>query len=202
MSRWLVLLLSLCLVVLACAGPAAAADDKHEPSPFEGALDLTIWTWVVFLLLFFVLKKYAWGPMLAGLKQREDNIHQAMAEARKAREEAEHLRVQLKREMDQVNDKIRVMLEEAHRDGESTKTQLVASAEAEIQTERERALREIHTARDQALQDLWNRTADLAAMVSTKAIRRQLTADDHRQLVDEALTELRQAAAAQGNGKK
>lgn len=204
MLRWLSVILSVVLLAAASVGFASAADapDAHKPSPFEGTLDLAIWTWVVFLLLFFVLRKYAWKPMLEGLQQREANIHQAMDEARKAREEAENLRVHLKHEMDQVNDKIRTLLEEAHRDGESTKAQKVAEAEAEIRTERERTLRDIQTARDQALQDLWSRTADLAAMVSTKAIRRQLTADDHRLLVDEALTELRQAAAAQGNGKR
>src|SRR5262249_54377008 len=195
MFRWLVVLLGLSLLALCCARLAHAADDKHaEPSPFTGALDLTIWTWVVFLLLFFLLKKYAWGPMLTGLKQREDNIHLAMDEAKKARAEAEDLRVHLKKEMDQVNDKIRAMMEAAHRDGEATKAQLVAEAENEIRAERERSLREIGTARDQALQELWNRTAQLATEVSSRAIRRQLTEDDHRRLVDEALAELRQAA--------
>src|SRR5260370_4063487 len=50
-------------------------------------LDLALWTLVVFLLLFFVLSKYAWGPMLEGLKKREENIRSALEDAQRAREE-------------------------------------------------------------------------------------------------------------------
>jgi F-type H+-transporting ATPase subunit b len=61
-------------------------------------------------------------------------------------------------------------------------------------TERERLRRDISTARDQALQEIWNQTAQLATLISAKAIRRELTDEDHRRLVDEALAELRQAS--------
>lgn len=198
MVRWLVLLVCLSVLLVCCLSPAhaAAAGEKKEAGPFDGSLDLTIWTWVVFLLLFLILKKFAWGPMLEGLKTREANIHHAMDEARKAREEAENLRAHLKKEMEQVNDKIRVMMEEAHRDGETTKAAKVAEAAEVIQAERERTLREIQTAREQALQDLWNQSAQLASLISAKAIRRELKAEDHRRFVDEALTEMRQAAQA------
>ena len=196
MSRWLVVSLCLLVVALFGAGPAQAASDGHKPSAFEGSLDLTIWTWVVFILLFLILRKYAWGPMLEGLKAREANIHHAMEEARKAREEAETARARYAKEMEQANDKIRAMMEEAHRDAEATKAAIVAEAEEVIQTERERSLREIQTAREQALQDLWNQSAQLASLISTKAIRRELKAEDHRRFVDEALTEMRQAAQA------
>ena len=76
---------------------------------------------------------------------------------------------------------------------------MIAKARAEIQAERERLRREIEMARDQALQELWKQAADLATMISAKAIRRQLSAEDHRRLVDEALTEL-QGAAKAGRG--
>ncbi len=196
MSRWFVSMLCLLVLALACASPVHAASDGHKPSAFDGSLDLTIWTWVVFLLLFLILKKFAWGPMLEGLKAREANIHQAMDEARKAREEAEHARARYAKEMEQANDKIRTMLEEAHRDAEATKAAIIAEAEEVIQTERERSLREIQTAREQTLQDLWNQSAQLASLISAKAIRRELKAEDHRRFVDEALSEMRQAAQA------
>jgi F0F1-type ATP synthase membrane subunit b/b' len=69
-------------------------------------------------------------------------------------------------------------------------------ARQEIQAERERLHREMELARDQALRQIWGQGAQLAALISAKVIRRQLTPDDHRQLVDEALAELRGAGAA------
>src|SRR5262245_46770230 len=95
---------------LCCAGPAVAAgqhDDKAgggaahaagqaghgdahkagDSGAFAGEthqiLDLAIWTVVVFLLLLFVLGRFAWKPMLAGLQKREENIRGALAEATK-----------------------------------------------------------------------------------------------------------------------
>src|SRR2546423_1274871 len=76
------------------AGPARAADehdaaakghDDHkgaaEPPIFTPVrIDLAIWTLVVFLLLLFILTKYAWGPMLDALKKREENVRSAIEE--------------------------------------------------------------------------------------------------------------------------
>ena len=52
--------------------------------------------------------------------------------------------------------------------------------------------REIETAKDQALSELWGKSAELATIISAKAIRRSLSEEDHRRLLDEALTELKQ----------
>ena len=71
---------------------------------------------------------------------------------------------------------------------------MIAKTKAEMQAEKDRLYRELHLAKDQALKELWNQAADLATLISTKAIRRQLTADDQRRLTDEALSELTQAA--------
>jgi F-type H+-transporting ATPase subunit b len=177
-------------------GPPADAKPAHgekEPDIFDWALDLTIWTVVVFLVLLGVLTKYAWGPMLTGLQKREQNIHAAVAEAQAARDEAEKLRVLLKKDMDQAADRVRQIMDDARRDAQHTTDEMIAKARGEIQAERERLRREIEMAKDQALHELWAQTAQLAALVSSKAIRRSLTAEDHRRLVDEALAELQNA---------
>ena len=186
-------------------GPAHKQDTTHAEKGGEGAghqdegpfgrfaLDLAVWTVVVFLVLLFVLGRFAWKPMLQGLEERERAIHSAVEDAQRAREEAQRLRDQLQQEMDRAHERIRAEMEEARRHAQENAEQMMARTKAEIQAERERLHREVETARDQALQQILNQTAQLAALVSTKAIRRQLNADDHRRLVDEALAELRQA---------
>lgn len=174
-------------------------DDKSHEEHADGRSDFMkliaeqgLWTIVVFVILFLILWKYAWGPMLKGLQTREDTIHKAVAEAKAAQAEAEKLRGQLAEEHAQAAEKVRAMLDEGRRDVEHMKAEMLAAGRAEVQAERERAKREIGTARDQALQDLWKQTAQLATMISAKALRRNINEEDHRRLVDESLAQLRE----------
>jgi F-type H+-transporting ATPase subunit b len=137
--------------------------------------------------------------MLEGLKKREETIRSALEEAQKAREEAEQLRVRLQKEMDHAAEKVREILEEARRDAQHTSEQILAKARAEIEQDRERLQRELAIAKDQALQEIWNQAADLAILISAKAIRRNLTPEDHRRLMDEALADLRQVSRVGSN---
>lgn len=91
-----------------------------------------------------------------------------------------------------AEDKAREVFENARRQAEQMTSEMVGKARTEIQGERDRMHREIGAAKDQALQEIWNQTARLATEVSAKAIRRQITIDDQRRLVDEALAELQQ----------
>lgn len=181
-----------CLVLLLAAGPASAAEDKPILD-FPQRWDLGLWTLAVFLLLLFVLSKLAWKPMLEGLQKREENIRTAVEEAQRARDEAQKIQQQVQQRLDKAGEEVREILDEARRDAQYTKDQMVQSARGEIQTERDRLRREIETARDQALKELWDQAAQLATLISAKAIRRQISKDDHRRLLDEALAELGEA---------
>jgi F-type H+-transporting ATPase subunit b len=201
------------LLALALSAPtwalAAGADGEPPPPPekgleeagkgvkmdvpegiFKGSTDLAIWTLVVFALLLFILGRFAWKPMLEGLKRREDNIRASVEEAQRARDEAQQIRAELEQRMARAEEQVQQRLDEGRRAAQRQYDEAVAKARAEIQAERERLHREIEGAKDQALQEIWNRTADLAVAVSSKVLPRHLTADDQRRLVDEALAEL------------
>jgi F-type H+-transporting ATPase subunit b len=166
----------------------------EKPASFmEQMADLGLWSLIVFGLLFALLRWKAWKPMVAGLQKREHTIQQALDDARQAREEAERLRAQFQTDMSKAHEQATAVIEEARRNGQHMVDEQLAKAKADIQAERDRLRREIETARDQALQDIWNQTARLATDVSAKVIRRELTPEDHRRLVDEALTELGRA---------
>ncbi len=167
--------------------------EKRSVSLMEIYWDLGLWTMVVFLLLFLILRKVAWGPMLEGLKKREENIAAAIEESKQARAEAQRLRDYLESERAKIGEEARRVMDETRRHGQMLVEDMQNKARTEIQSERERLRREIGTARDQALHQLWTQAAQLAALISSKAVRRELSVDDHRRLVDEALAELRQA---------
>ena len=169
-----------------------------KPDIFGWALDLTLWTIVVFLILLFILGRFAWKPMLQGLEKRENDIQAAIEDARKAREEAQLLREGVQSERNKIEDMRRDILQKAQADAQRTADEITAKAKAEMQAERDRLRRDMETAHDQALQDLYAQTVDLATLVSSKAIRREMTPEDHRRFVEEALADIRHA----GNGQQ
>jgi F-type H+-transporting ATPase subunit b len=182
---------------------AGAKHDEHksEDNIFKGFIDLSLWTIVVFLVLFFVLKKFAWGPMLQGLQERERSIHSAMEEAKAARDEAAKLRAELQAEIAKARAEGQALRDEARRDAERLREEINAKAKADIQAERDRLRREIETARDNVLKDLWAQAVQLSTLIASKAVRRQFTIEDQNRLVDEALAEFREAAGNRRNGE-
>jgi F-type H+-transporting ATPase subunit b len=193
-------------LLMAFAGPLAPvswAAEVHEGGAkatvniFDPAdIPLGIWTIVVFVILLVVLKKFAWGPILEGLQKREQTIQTAIEEAQKARDEAQRMREQWQREVDQAHVKVAAILDEGRRNAKTMTDEMIAKARSEIQGERDRLRREIENAKDQAVQEIWNQAALLATAISAKAIRRQISAEDHRRLVDEALAELKKTGSA------
>jgi F-type H+-transporting ATPase subunit b len=197
-KRLLPLGLSLALWFGVASSSIAAEKSDHgggNPDVLELRFDLGIWTIVVFVALLLVLKKYAWGPILDGLKKREENIRTAAEEAKKARDEMDRLRSDFQVELARAHEQIPRLMEEARKDAQRLAEEMRTRAQAEIQADRQRLRREIELAVEQSLQEIYNRVAQLATLISTKAIQRSLTEEDHRRLVDVTLAELRQAKA-------
>jgi F-type H+-transporting ATPase subunit b len=183
------------VAVLVFGGPLLASD----PPKSEGGLsflnleryDLGIFTLIVFASLCLILYFFAWPKISAGLAKREADIAAAKDEAVKAKHEAEQMRETLKAEFAAAQDKIRAMMDEARRDADVLKASEKAVGVKEAQAERERAKREIETAKDQALQEIQQTAVQLASLMSSKAVGRHMGDDDHRRLVAESLSELK-----------
>jgi len=167
----------------------------NDPAPGANPLALDFVTMgttlVVFLTLLAVLYFTAWKPILKGLAAREDTILGARDEALRVKQEAEDLRTKLNAELAAANDRIRAMMDEARRDADALKASEKAVGVKDAQAERERAKREIETAKEQALQEIQQTAVQLAALMSSKAVGRSLGEDDHRRLVAESLSELK-----------
>jgi F-type H+-transporting ATPase subunit b len=157
-------------------------------------LDLAIWTIVIFVLLLLVLKKFAWGPMLDGLHQREQSIRSAVDEAKHAREETARVTAEFKAKMAEAYAEIPKLMDQARKDAQHLAEEMRTKAQADIQADRQRLRREIELALEQALKEIYDQAAQLATLISAKAIQRSLTPEDHRRLVDQAMLELKPAS--------
>ncbi len=172
---------------------AEDADHGAKKSLLDISTDLGLWSLVVFILLMVLLRKLAWKPMLEGLQKREENIRGAIEEAEKARNDARKIQAELEAERHKWGEQAREIMEEARRDGQVLKDELIAAGRQENAADRDRNRRELDMATDQALKQIWEAAAQLATLISAKAIRQELSPDVHRRLVDEALAELREA---------
>ncbi len=183
------------VALLVFGGPLLA----NDPPKSEGGLsflnleryDLGIFTLIVFVALCLILYFFAWPKISSGLAKREADIAAAKDEAVKAKHEAEQMREALKGEFAVAQDKIRAMMDEARRDAGALKATEKAVGQKEAQEERERAKREIETAKEQALLEIQQTAVQLASLMSSKAVGRHMGDDDHRRLVAESLSELK-----------
>jgi F-type H+-transporting ATPase subunit b len=169
----------------AAAGAGGAGASKPDPLSFDP--DLAIFTAVVFLLLLAILGKFAWKPIIEGLEKRERHIADNIAAAERAGEEARRTMAEYQAKLASAADEVRGMLEEARRDAEHTKQEIVAEAKAAASAEHDRQRREIRTATDAALKQLAEQSATLATELAGKIIRQKLNPQDHQKLIREAV---------------
>jgi F-type H+-transporting ATPase subunit b len=161
---------------------------EHEAiNPVTFDPDLAVVTAIIFLVLLAVLWKFAWGPIAAALDQRERTVADHLAEAKRSHEEAQRLLADHEKKLTGTAAEIKQMLDQSRRDAEIQKQQIVESARAAAAAEKDRAVREIHAAKNAALQDLAKKSVDTAVELAGQIVRRQLNPDEHSQLIGDAL---------------
>ena len=180
-------LLALSVIHLHAAEEAPAA----ALSPFAGNVGNAIWTLGIFLIVVLVLGKFAWGPILSMLQQREQFIHRSLVEAKRDREEAESRLKEYTLKLQQAQADAVKIIEEARRDSERFREELRQKARAEAEGILTSAQHQIQTETARALQQIRHEAADLSVAIASKLIQRNLSKDDNQRLIDEAIAQLR-----------
>lgn len=193
MQRLLLLCSLILFALVVFASPALAADEHGSSDPMHIRFDTALWAIVVFVVLFLILRAKAWPMVLEGLQKREETIRSSLEEAKKTRAEMERMRAEFQKELADAHQQIPALMEEARKKGDELAAQKLAEATAKIQADQERFRHEMSIAKDQAIKELWEQAAQLATLISAKAIGRSLSEDDHRRLIDEALHEMRES---------
>ncbi|HEX4132955.1 MAG TPA: F0F1 ATP synthase subunit B [Pirellulales bacterium] len=160
---------------------------SEATKPSELRADLAVWSFVIFLLLVAVLSKFAWGPIAKALDAREKRIADDLAAARHSNEEARQLLAQYENRLATAGDEVRGILDEGRRAAMMLHEEMLAKARADATAEMDRAKREVETARDQALQQLAQTSANLAVELAGKIVRAKLNAADHASLIEDAV---------------
>lgn len=181
------------LAVFLAAVPAVAAEGSGAAQLFEGGIGNSIITLIIFSIVVAVLGRYAWPRLIRTLDERESQIRGTLEQARRERIEAEKLLAEYRRQIDQAREEATAIVEEGRRDATEVRRRIQEEARREAQEMINRAKREIQLARDAAIKELYDRSADLAVELASGIIARSLTVEDHRRLVSETLERMKAA---------
>ncbi|MGH2567295.1 MAG: F0F1 ATP synthase subunit B [Bacteroidota bacterium] len=151
---------------------------------------LIVWTIVAFVLLLFVLGKFAWKPLLQALHDREDKIRGALEQSEKARAEASELLKQNERNMARAEEEYQKVVREGRALAEKMKEEIVTKAKQQAQREVQLAKEEIQRDVDAAKQQLRTEVADLAIKAAEKILDESLDQQKHKKLVDNFLNQM------------
>lgn len=142
---------------------------------------LFFWSALVFLVLLGLLSQFAWKPIMAGLKEREENIEQAL----KAAEEAKAEMARLTAQNENLLAEARIKRDELIKDAQKQAADLIETARAEASkkaaADLEAARQLIQTEREKALAEIKNVAAELSLSVAEKLVHRQLANDATQQ---------------------
>jgi F-type H+-transporting ATPase subunit b len=151
---------------------------------------LMIWTIICFAITFFVLRKYAFGPIQQMIDTRRQKIEQAIAEADSARQEARDLLEEHKKLIGQAKSEAEEILSEARRVGDAQRERVRQETEEDRQRRLEETRRQIEQATHQALGQIREEVGKLSLLAAEKITRKSLTGADQQRLIDEALSEI------------
>ena len=142
---------------------------------------LLFWTLVSFIFLYLILRKFAWGPILGAVKEREDSIKEALDAADNAKKDMENLKADNEKILNEAKIERETMLKEAR----EIKSKLISDAEEEAKIRAKKMVEAAKTAiqneKNSAMNELKNTVVDLSVGIAEKLISEEL-ADKDKQL--------------------
>jgi len=152
-------------------------------------LGLFFWTLVAFLAVFFILRKFAWGPILSSLGEREKGIAESIATAERVKNEMSQLKAENEKLLVQAREERTTMLREA----KEAKDRIINEAKDQAKTEANKiiidAQQQIQQQKMAALTEVKNEIGNLAVEVAGKILRKQLSASEGQDMYMKMLAE-------------
>lgn len=182
---------------LALPASALAQGEGGGAALFDVNLGLTIWTVVVFGLLVFVLGKFAWGPILASARSREERIQEALDEAGRRQTEAAELLERHRAQLAEARRQAQELVNEGKAAGERVRMDVEAKARSEGQALLDRARGEIEREKEAALDEIRKESVELALAAAARLMNEKLDAEKDRRLVVGYLDQLRRRPDAE-----
>jgi F-type H+-transporting ATPase subunit b len=179
------------MTALASLQPVLAAGGIADINP-----GLTLWTAITFLVLLVVLSKFAWGPIVKMLNDRERSIREAIDAAKRERAEAEKLLAEQKASLAQAQREAAELAKRNQQEVETLRQELTARARKEADDLVADARRQIGEEVSKARAELKAQVVDLAIDAASRLVKANLDEKSQRALVEEYIAQLPATRAA------
>lgn len=155
------------------------------------SVGLFFWQIILFVLLLFLLKKFAWKPILNAINEREEGIKNALEEAENARKEMQNLTADNERILKEARAERDTLLKEAREIKEKIISEATGEAQEQANKVVEQAQATIQAEKNAAITDLKNQVAELSIGIAEKVVRAELADKDKQiKLVEDMLKEV------------
>jgi len=184
------------LLTALTAAPALAQEEAPKANLLAPNLGLMAWTLIIFVLLALVLSKFAFGPITAAVRAREQALEEAIASAKRDREEAARLLAEHRAALDASRGEAQKLIADARSAAERVRAELVEQAHTEQTNMLARARKEIEAEKAGAIAQLRREAVDLAIAGAGRVIDQNLDQAANRKLVESFLASVTPAAVA------
>jgi F-type H+-transporting ATPase subunit b len=151
---------------------------------------LFIWTIVTFLVLLFLLAKFAWRPLLNALESRQESIRKSLEDADRARQELARMQQESAKILEQARIEADAVLTKTRSDAERLREDLKTKAREEAENMIRNAEQQIQLQTRAALQQVRHEVADIAVMIASKLLERNVGKEDNDRLIRETLKQI------------
>lgn len=147
----------------------------------------------VFLILLFLLRKFAWDKLIGMMKQREDHIATEIQAAERSNEEARVLVEEQRALLKEARLEGQALVENAKKVAEDQKADIIRAAQEESARLKESARKEIVQEKEQAVIALREQVASLSVLIASKVIEKELNEKDQQKLIDDYVKQVGEA---------
>jgi F-type H+-transporting ATPase subunit b len=168
----------------------AIDDCQKAPSPILPATNELIWGGIAFVILFFLLAKFAYPGIKKGMDERAEKIRTSIDEAEHARSEAGRILEEYQRQLADARSESARIIEEARQAADRLRQDLKRQAETEVNELRARAQEDIQAQVQRAMADLQSRVGELAIELAEKVVERSLDRETNMQLIENYINQV------------
>ena len=154
---------------------------------------LTLWTIVTFLVLLFVLKWKAWGPLMEALDARSKQIEESLSKAEKVTADAEQQAAKNEEVLQAARKEAQDIVAQAREAGDKLKHKMETDGKEQYDGMLEKAKEQIDMEKQKALNEIKTTVVDIALKASEKVIKRNLNDEDNKKIVEDTVEEFKQA---------
>lgn len=150
-------------------------------------------TAVIFLILMLLLKKFAWGPLMGVMEQREELVIGEIDAAEKARKEAQAALEEQKALLKEARTEAQAIVEGAKKQADTTREEIITTARAEAERLKESAVRDIEAEREKAIAAVREEVVSLSVLAASKVLGKEISEADNSALIKETIAKAGEA---------